>query len=216
MHKSTIAILLIIATSIVVAITLYPIMPDQIASHWNASGEVNGHMGKFWGLFLMPIISIILFALFLAIPKIDPLKENVAKFRSSFDRFIVLIELFLFYVYALTIFWNLDFKFDMTMALIPALVILFYFAGNLIGKAKRNYFIGIRTPWTLASDEVWDKTHKLGGKLFKIAGVASLAGLLFPKIAFYFVIIPILAVAIISVVYSYIIWKKGNDNAPLK
>ena len=216
MHKSTIAILLIIATSIVVAITLYPIMPEQIASHWNAEGVVNGYMGKFWGLFLMPLISIILFGLFLLIPKIDPLKENVDKFRSSFDRFIVLIELFLFYVYALTIFWNLDFKFDMTMALIPALAILFYFAGNLIGKAKRNYFIGIRTPWTLASDEVWGKTHALGAKLFKIAGVASLAGLLFPKIAFYFVIIPILAVAIISVVYSYIIWKKGNDNAPLK
>ena len=101
-------------------------------------------------------------------------------------------------------------KINIYLFMIPAFAILFYLAGDLIGKSKRNYFIGIRTPWTLSSDEVWDKTHKLGGKLFKTAGVASLAGLLFPKIAFYFVIIPVLLFAIISVAYSYIIWRKAN------
>lgn len=210
MRKSTLAILIIIIALFVIAITIYPILPGQLASHWNATGEVNGYMGKFWALFLVPFISIVLFMVFFLIPKIDPLKENIGKFRVSFDRFVVVIELFLFYVYVLTIFWNLSLKFNMTLALLPAMAVLFYYIGVMTEKSKRNYFIGIRTPWTLSSDEVWDKTHALGGKLFKVAGVASLAGLLFPKIAFYFILVPILASAIISIIYSYIIWKKIN------
>jgi uncharacterized membrane protein len=94
--------------------------------------------------------------------------------------------------------------------MVPAFAILFYYAGILIEKSKRNYFIGIRTPWTLTSDEVWDKTHRLGGKSFKAAGIASLAGLLFPKIAFYLVIGLVLTAAIISVVYSYLIWRQAK------
>ena len=208
MSKSTLAIILIILSSFIIAIALYPIMPESMASHWNAEGVVNGYINKFWGLFLMPLIFLILFCVFIIIPKIDPLKDNIAKFRSSFERFVVLIKLFLFYIYILTIFWNLDFKFDMVTAMIPAFAILFYYIGVMTGKAKRNYFIGIRTPWTLSSDEVWDKTHALGGKLFKAAGVISLAGLFFPKIAFCFVIIPVLLSALISATYSYFVWKK--------
>lgn len=212
MKNSTLAILLIIALSLVIGITLYPIMPATMASHWNAAGEVNGYMGKFWGLFLMPLISIVLLALFLLIPKIDPLKENIAKFRDSFERFIVLIELFFFYAYILTIFSNLGFKLNVVTAIIPALAVLFYFVGDLIGKSKRNYFIGIRTPWTLSNDEVWDKTNELGGKLFKAAAIISLIGLLFPnKIGLLIAIVPILAAAIYTVTYSYFVWRKTKS-----
>ena len=208
MRKSTMAIILIIALSVIVGVIFYPLLPDQMVSHWNAAGEVNGYMSRFWGVFLMPLISIILLGLFLLIPKIDPLKENIAKFRGDFDRFIVLIELFLFYIYILAISWNLGITFDMKTAILPAFAILFYYVGVMIGKAKRNYFIGIRTPWTLSSDEVWDKTHRLGRKLFKIAAILSLVGLLFPSIALWFVIIPILFAAIYSIIYSYFVWKK--------
>ncbi len=209
MKHSTLAIVLIIVLSIVIGITLYPIMPEVMASHWNTSGEVNGHLSKFWGLFLMPIISIVLLLLFLFIPKIDPLKENIAKFRSSFDRFVVLIELFFFYVYILTILSNLGGKINISYAIIPALSILFYYVGVMMGQTKRNYFIGIRTPWTLANDEIWDKTHQLGGKLFKVAGIVSLIGLILPnKIGLFIAIGFIIVAAIIPVVYSYIIWRK--------
>ncbi|MCD6528067.1 SdpI family protein [bacterium] len=100
------------------------------------------------------------------IPKIDPLKKNLEKFRNYFERFFILLFLFLFYLYLLTIFWNLGLRFYIGQAMIPALAILFYYCGVLLEKAKRNWFIGIRTPWTLSSDEVWDKTHQLGGRLF--------------------------------------------------
>ena len=109
--------------------------------------------------------------------------------------------------------WNLGFKLNVATAIIPALATLFYFVGDLIGKSKRNYFIGIRTPWSLSSNEVWEKTNKLGGKLFKTAGILSLIGLIFPnKIGLFVAICLVIATAVYTVVYSYIVWKKTKTN----
>ena len=78
----------------------------------------------------------------------------------------------------------------------------------MTGKAKRNYFIGIRTPWTLNNEEVWDKTHRLGGLLFKISGVITVFGVFLPDYAIVFILVPVLASAVISIVYSYVIHQK--------
>lgn len=208
MRKYTIIILLIIIISFALGFYFYQKMPERVAGHWNSQGQVDGYMPKFWGLFLMPIISLALFLLFLLIPKIDPLGENIAKFRKYFDLFILLIIVFLFYLYLLTIIWNIGKSFNMTQALIPAFGILFYYCGILIENAKRNWFIGIRTPWTLSSDLVWEKTHKIGGKLFKLSGIISLLGLLFLKYALLFVLIPVIITAIYTIVYSYFLYQK--------
>ena len=95
MRKANIIILIIILLSFAIAIYIYPQMPDKMASHWNTKGEVDGYMSKLWGVFLMPVISIALFLMFILIPKIDPLKKNIDKFRKYYDGFIVLIILFL-------------------------------------------------------------------------------------------------------------------------
>ena len=208
MKKTMILVLAIIIISFAIGIYYYPHMPNEMASHWNAQGEVDGHMSKFWGLFLMPIISVGMLLLFILIPKIDPLKKNIQKFRKYFDNFILLIFLFLFYVYLLTIFANLNFKFNMTTMMIPALGILFYYVGVLTENAKRNWFIGIRTPWTISNEKVWEKTHKLGGKLFKIAGIVAFLGLLFQEYALWFVLVPVLYVALYTLVYSYFEYQR--------
>jgi uncharacterized membrane protein len=207
MRKTTI-IILIILVSFAVGIYFYPLMPDWMASHWNAKGQVNGYMPKVWGLFLMPFVSLFMFLLFLLIPKIDPLKSNIQKFRNYFDGFILLIITFLFYLYSLTIIWNLGIEFDMVQFLLPSFAIIFYYAGILIENAKRNWFIGIRTPWTLSNDQVWDKTHKIGGKLFKATGIIALLGIPFPDYAIFFVIIPVLLVVIYTFVYSYLEYQR--------
>lgn len=185
-------------------------MPEKMASHWNFKGEVDGYISRFWGLFLMPFISVVLFLLFLLIPKIDPLKANIEKFRKYFDGFVVLIILFLFYLYLLTIFWNFGVKFSMNQVLAPAFGILFFYCGILIEKAKRNWFIGIRTPWTMSSEKVWEKTHKIGGRLFKISGIIALLGIFFPGLALFFVLIPVIFVVIYTVIYSYFEYRKEN------
>ena len=208
MRKSRIIILLIILISFAVGIYLYPLFPDTMASHWNVQGQVDGYMSKFWGAFLMPFIVVGLFLLFIVIPKIDPLKENIEKFRKYYETFIVAIILFLFYLYILTLLWNLGVRFDMNRFLIPAFGILFYCAGILVENAKRNWFIGIRTPWTLSSEVVWEKTHKIGGKLFKIAGIIALLGIFIPQYTFFLVMIPVLSFSLYVIVYSYFEYQK--------
>lgn len=208
MKKITLIIFSIVVVSFLVAGYYYNLLPDRLASHWGIDGQVNGYMGKFWGLFLMPIISLVMVLFFTLIPRIDPLKENIKKFEKEFDIFILLIVSFLFYIYVLTIIWNSGYKFNMGSLISPAIGILFFYAGSLIGKAKQNYFVGIRTPWTLASENVWDKTHLIGGKLFKASGIIALLGFFVPSLAFYFVLIPVIFSAIFCMVYSYIEYKK--------
>jgi len=208
MRKSEVIILIIISLSFIIGVYFYPLMPDKMASHWNFKGKVDDYIPKFWGLFLMPFISIGLFLLFVLIPRIDPLKVNIAKFRKYFDTFIVLIILFLFYIYLLTIFWNIGMKFSIIQFLVPAFGIIIYYAGVLVENAKRNWFIGIRTPWTLSNEKVWEKTHKIGGKLFKIAGVIAFLGVFLQSSALFFVLAPVILIAIYTIVYSYFEYQK--------
>lgn len=223
MEKSSKIINWIIAAIIIISFGIgvyyYGQMPDRMASHWGANGEVNGYMSKFWGLFLMPIVSIILFLLFLAIPIMDPLKENIKKFRSYYDKFILLVMIFLFYIYFVTILWNLEIRLDVSLLIIPGLAILFYYAGVLIGHSKRNWTIGIRTPWTISSDAVWGKIHSLGAKLFKICAIAMLIGLIVPDYISILLIgdIAVLAIgASLLAVYSYVLFKKEEKGSKSK
>ncbi|HHF56012.1 MAG TPA: SdpI family protein [Thermoplasmatales archaeon] len=208
MRKSEIIAIGIILLSFIIGIYLYPQMPEKMASHWNAKGQVDGYISKFWGLFLMPIISLLIFSLFIAIPKIDPLKQNIEKFRKYYDGFVVLMIAYLFYVYLLTLLWNIGIRFSMIQPLVPAMGILFYYIGILVENAKRNWFIGIRTPWTLSSERVWEKTHKIGGKLFKIAGIIAFIGIFFQDYAIFFILIPVISVAFYTIIYSYVEYQK--------
>jgi len=210
MRKSEIAVLIIILASFGSAIYLYPLLPETLASHWNEVGEVNGYLPKAYTLFAMPAVSLLVFLLFVAIPRIDPLKHNIEKFRNYFDGFIVLFTLFLFVLYLLTVFWNFGFTFNIIHVFILSFGILIFYTGMLLENSKRNWFIGIRTPWTLSSDRVWDKTHKLAGKLFKACGIIGLIGFLFERYAFYIILLLIFGAVIYSVVYSYVEYKKEH------
>lgn len=194
MDKTRALIITLVLASFLIGAYFYPQLPERMASHWDAAGEVNGYMSRFWGVFFMPVFSVFLLALFFLIPRIDPLRENVAKFRSAFDGFILVIEAFFLYLYALTIAWNLGLRFDMTAMMLPGLSLIFIYMGFLLDKAERNFFIGIRTPWTLSSDRVWDKTHRLGAKLFRAVGLLTLLGLVFPAYAIFFFFVPVVAV----------------------
>jgi len=209
-------ITLIIVTILIIASTLAGLLlwnqlPDPMASHWGTNDQVNGYMSKFWGVFLMPVITIIMLLMFLVIPSIDPLKANIAQFRDYFNTFIALIVAFMVYVYGLTLVWNLGYtNFRMSTAMLPAMGLLFIFVGVMVGKAKRNFFIGIRTPWTLSSDKVWDETHRVGGKLFIASGILALLGAFFPDYAFWFIMVPILGTALFTVIYSYVVFQRES------
>ena len=201
----------IIILSFAVAIYYYPKMPLQMASHWNAEGNVNGWMLKPWALFLMPVLSLVMLFFFRWLPKIDPLRENVAKFKDQYNIFILGMIGFLFYIYILTIVWNLGSVFNMTKLMIPGIAVVFFICGNLIEHAKRNWFIGIRTPWTMSSDHVWDKTHELGAKAFRITAFIMLLGVFFETLAIWFVLVPVFLAVIVVFVYSYYVHKNHKS-----
>jgi len=208
MRKSEVIILAIILLSFVVGIYFYPQMPERVASHWNAQGQVDGYMSKFLGLFLVPFILLALGLFFNVIPRIDPLKANIEKFRRYYDGFIILFFIFMLSIYAQVILWNVGIKISPNVTLPIGLGLLFFYCGILCENAKRNWFVGIRTPWTLSNDVVWHKTHKIGGKLFKIAGVIAFIGIFFQSYALFFILIPVILVAAYTIVYSYIEYQK--------
>jgi len=208
-RKIEVLSLAIILATFLVAIFIYPQMPDKVVSHWGMNGEANGYMGKFWGIFLLPTIILVCYFIFLFIPHIDPKKQNILKFQKYYDMFILTFILFFVYVYALTIFWNLNYNFIFIQFMAPALALIFYVVGIMLRHVEPNLSIGIRTPWTIADDDVWYKTHKLGSKLFKISAVVCLFGIIIPQYAFYFILLPIIITAVYLVLYSYLEYRKS-------
>ena len=203
-------LLLLVLLSAVIGAVAYPALPDQIASHWNAAGEADGAMPKFWGVFLFPALMGVLLIAYVAIPKIDPLRANIESFRTYYDKLWVAMFLFFFYIFGLMLAWNFGYRFNFTALMIPAMAFLWYSLGVLLEKSRRNWFVGIRTPWTLSSDAVWEKTHTLGGKLFRVAAMLGLAGFFFrdPNYAIALVAIPAAAIAAITIVYSYAAYRR--------
>ncbi|MCX6694973.1 MAG: SdpI family protein [Candidatus Altiarchaeota archaeon] len=187
---------------------LYGSMPDRMASHWNASGEVDGFMDRGVALLFMPALVLIILGIFVVVPMIDPLKKNIEEFRGYYNNFVLLIVAFMFYIYCVTILLNLGYKLSINALIAPALAVLIFYSGVVMGKSRRNWFVGIRTPWTLSSDVVWERTHALACKLFKACGVVLLFSVFFPNLMVYLVLVPILASALGLVVYSYLEYLK--------
>jgi uncharacterized membrane protein len=212
MRRSEAIVIAIILASLAVSLYFYPRLPEMVASHWNERGEVDGYMPRFWGAFLMPAISLGLLLLFMAIPRIDPLRKNIEKFRRHYDAFVVLIVAFFLYIHVLTLLLNTGFAFSLLHAMVPALAALFYYSGVVIQNARRNWFIGIRTPWTLSSERVWNSTHRIGGKLFKAAGLIALLGLALPDYAILLIIGPVLLFTAYLIVYSYLEYRKEEKH----
>ncbi|MBK6792353.1 MAG: SdpI family protein [Anaerolineales bacterium] len=206
---TSILVLLMIAVAVIAGALLWNQLPEQMASHWNINDEVDGYISKFWGVFLMPLVVLGMFGLFIALPNMDPLKANIESFRSAFNLFILLITVFMLYIHGLTLAWSLgNQSFKMSTMMLPFMGILFIFIGYLLRQAKRNFFIGIRTPWTLSSDSVWDKTHQLGSVLFMVSGALAFVGSFFGGMAaFWLLFVPLMGSTLALVIYSYILYR---------
>jgi uncharacterized membrane protein len=202
------AIILVLILTAVMTFIVYPVMPDVVASHWNTVGEVNGTLPKFWGLVLIPLLMFFFCALLVVLPRIDPLRNNYQKFQDYYDGFILIFAAFLFFVQLEIILWGLGIRVSPNLTMPVMIGILFIYIGFLLEHAEPNWFVGIRTPWTLSSNAVWKKTHKKGATLFKLAGVVSMIGILAGMYAWLFILIPAIAVACYTVVYSYVEFRK--------
>ena len=198
------AILLAFTLSLAAA----PYLPDQLASHWDLNGLANGYQSKIQFLWTMPMITLALALLLFFLPFIDPLKSGLQPVRIGYHFFIAAMLLFLDYIQALSIAYNLGFHFNLFAWMLPAFSLLMVGIGLLIDKVQPNWFVGIRTPWTLSSPSVWNKTHHLGGILLKLTAVPIFLGVFFPNYALWFLLVPLLGVAFFLVLYSYWLFQK--------
>ena len=199
--------LLLVLAGFAVAAVMYPGLPDPMPSHWNAAGQVNGWMPKFWGVMLFPIIMAVLWLVFLVLPRISPRGFEMDPFVRAWGFLRVAILAYMLLVGVLVFQAAKNHGQMSERALLAGLGVLFVLMGNFLGKVTRNFFVGIRTPWTLANEEVWHRTHRLGGKCFVAAGLVVIASSAL-GLGIWPIFAAILVAALIPVVYSYVIYRK--------
>ena len=202
------AMLALIACMFAAALVVWPSAPSEIPVHWNAGGEVDRYGGKVEGLLVLPLVALGIYLLMRFLPNIDPGRVNYARFGGAYTVIRAGVLLLKAGVYGMVIAWVLKAPVDMSRAVPLAVGALFVLFGSVLGQVKPNWFVGIRTPWTLSSSESWARTHRLGGWLFIALGVLFAVSGLFRLKSFGAVVIgaAIAAVAVL-VAYSYFIWR---------
>ncbi|MFH0966695.1 MAG: SdpI family protein [Methanobacteriota archaeon] len=200
----------IIVLSLMVGIFLSPSLPADLPSHWNLNGDVDGYMPKDLALFFLPILALVIMSLMVILPRYDPDHDRYSEFQSAYDGLILLIVLFLTILYLVTILWALGTHIPMNSLMSVMFGLLFIGIGIFFRSVKKTWFVGIRTPWTLLSEQVWQKTHQIGSWVFISAGFLCLGGVLYPTYAYLFVLVPILGGVVGLFIYSYILYSKEN------
>ena len=230
-NATTILALLIIVAQVLISAGTYPFLPPSVPSHFDASGQINGYMPKLLYAILFPGMSILLFIIMRFAMQVGPNLGYRSQRRANtqiVSLILVGILLFMLVIQLLTTAYALGAKVDISLVVELAVSVLFIFLGNYLGKLRRNFWAGIRTPWTLASDIVWERTHRLGGWLFVLVGLIGLITSFFPPLRFYGLFVPLILVVVILVVYSYIAYQRytvegkeplsppfnGRDEAP--
>ncbi|UOF92107.1 SdpI family protein [Fodinisporobacter ferrooxydans] len=184
-------------------------MHHRIPIHWNITGNVDGYAQPWVAVYIMPVVHAIIYGFLLILPKIDPKRDNYLTFDHTYRLFT-----FVFVLFFSALIWMVDLQgigmqFPLVMLLQLMLGILFVILGNWLGRVRHNYFIGIRTPWTLANETVWKKTHRFVGKLYVISGVIiGFAAALPHTVGFVVMIALILLSSSMGIVYSFMIYRR--------
>jgi immunity protein, SdpI family len=197
--------LVILAFAITAA--LYHRLPESVPVHWDVRGEPNGFMSKPWGPFMLPLVMAGVHLVLTVIPSMSPRGYRIERFQRVFEILQAAVLAFLFFVTVIAVLAGIGAPVPMDRAMLAGVGLLLVVVGNFMGKLTKNFFVGIRTPWTLASDEVWLRTHRLGGKLFVLAG-----GFLFIAGLVHGGAMPMLAAAVVAggipAVFSYVCYRR--------
>jgi len=171
-----VAVLMLLA-----GILVYAHLPPRIPMHWNVRGEIDS-----WGtrnlfnVFFQPLLVIVLALIAWGLPRLDPLRRSYARFRGSYYLIIDIIVAFLALLYGVSLYSAFHPKLPVGTIVPAAIGLMFAVIGNQLSKVKRNFFMGIRTPWTLASEAVWVRTHRIGGRIFMLCGLGAAAAAFLP------------------------------------
>jgi len=186
-----------------------PHLPATMPIHWGANGEADGFATKINAMILTVGIMVLIYFIIAFVPRIDPRKENYKYFSKTYNILLNAVLLLFFFVNMSTILQGLGY--NVPMAYIAPIMagLVFIIIGNYLQRVRSNYFMGIRTPWTLSNENVWKKTHRLSGKLFFIGGLLILISAFLPD-GYKSVIMwgSIVLCVAIPYLYSYLAYKK--------
>lgn len=203
-YLGAVAVILAVLAGIAVA---YPHLPAIVPLHWDAHGRVNG-WGPKWSLFLWgPGMMTAFVLLFWALPWLSPRHFEVDSFRATYLYIMVVLVAMLGYIFLLILAAGLGVMLDISRAIIGGVSLLVALLGNVLGKVRRNFYIGVRTPWTIASEHVWNATHRFAAKTFFAAGLGGLACAILGA-PFWLAMAAILTGALVPAVYSLVFYKQ--------
>lgn len=202
--------IIIFASMIFTALYFYGSLPEKIPIHWNAAGEADG-FGSRNSILIFPIMYMIIYFILLFLPTIDVYRENVKKSFKNYFGIRLTMGLFFLAMFIITLLINY-YDFNLSKAIILAIDLLFIAIGYFIKDIKRNYFAGIRTPWALSDEKIWDETHKMSGKLFMITGglLLIVSIVVNAMVSFYITISLLILISLFSATYSYRVYKRYN------
>jgi uncharacterized membrane protein len=196
------------------SLAVWGMLPEQVPSHWNFRGEVDGWMARDQAVLFLPGIALALWLFLPMLRKLDPRRENYERFEETFWIFINVIVLFMAIIHVLTLGMGLGWPIDVGRAILVLVGILFVALGNYLPRVRSNWWIGIRTPWTLENETVWRATHRVAGKAFVAAGVLlALSVVLPPSLRGVVVMVSVFGAGLFPVVYSYWIWRRERSEA---
>ena len=206
---------LLLAAMFTLAAVSWHAVPDRMPVHWGISGEPDRWGGRFEGLLVLPLIGIVVYLVLLAAPRIDPGRANYASFAGAYGTVRLVVLVAMLAIQVMMVLAARGRAVDIG-AWVPLIVGgLFVVLGNLFGKLRPNWFIGIRTPWTLSSKQSWDRTHRAGGWVFILSGLLLMSSALAHPPWLVITVMSLIAAGIIGlVVYSYLVWRRDPDKTP--
>lgn len=193
--------------AVLAAVWLYPAMPAQVPVHWNLHGQVDGYWSRWRAVAFPPALIALLAVLAWALPSMSPRRFEIGPFAWVWHLTMLAVQALVLVVVLAT--WLRDAGHAVpvpTVALLATGVLLMVI-GNYMGKLRRNFFIGIRTPWTLTSDAVWERTHRLGGRLFVLAGLVTVLATVWLRTR-WLPLACIGAAALVPCIYSFVLYRR--------
>ncbi len=206
---------LIVIIAVAASLAVYSRLPDQGPMHWNLHGEPDQWAARLWTAWTIPLVLAMLAFLVRALPLIDPHRENYPKFAGAYEGMMILVMLYCLGVHFLLLAAGLGKPVAVLHWVPMGIGLLLVGIGFYLPQLHRNWFFGIRTPWTLSSDTVWERTHRLGGYVITIAGVLiAVSVLVIPRWTHIVMFGAIVSAATILVAYSYFAWKEEAPSRP--
>lgn len=184
----------------------------RIPTHWNIEGTADGFADKLTGLLQIPFITVGVVGLVALLTRLDPRRKNVLQSQPFLNAAIGALLLMMLTVHGMVVLAAMGVQLPVNRVILPMAGILFMVTGNYMGKVRSNFFMGIRTPWTLSSELSWNKTNRLGGRLFVASGFAALILGLFaaPAVALVFMLASVGVAVLVCVLYSYWVWRQDT------